>query len=182
MKKLTATFLLFIYLFSIGGQLALHQYFAVLSDRFFSEQTDKGLYNVHDLTEVILPVNMPGITDWKGYENISGQIQFENNSYNYVKMKITRTALYLMCIPDYQTTRLANQNIIDAKQAKSVPVPKKDHVPYTKTTLSDKFSCAFTQFAFCPFYTTRQVVPVQRVQRPIFHHLSIPDQPPRLSC
>jgi len=125
---------------------------------------------------------MPGITDWKGYENISGQIQFENNSYNYVKMKITRTALYLMCIPDYQTTHLSKQNIIDARGAKSVPVPKKDHVPYSKTALSDKFSYAFTRFAFSAFSTTLRTVPVQRVQRVIFHHLSIPDQPPRLSC
>jgi hypothetical protein len=182
LKKLIAAFLLFIYLFNVGGQLALHHYFSILSDRFFTEQTAKGLYNVSDLTEVKLPVNMPGITDWKGYENISGQIKFENISYNYVKMKITRTALYLMCIPDYQTTRLANQNVIDAKQAKSVPVPKKEHVPYTKTTLSDKFSFAFTQFAFTAFSTTRQTQRVQHVQRVIFHHLSIPDQPPRLSC
>jgi hypothetical protein len=182
LKKIIAAFLLFIYLFNVGGQLALHQYLAYLSDKFFTEQTGKGLYNVNDLTEVKLPVNMPGITDWKGYENISGQVQFENQSYNYVKMKITRTALYLMCIPDYQTTRLTNQNIIDARQAKNVPVPKKDHVPYLKTTLADKFSFAFTQFAFSAFSTTLLTLPVQRVQRVIFHPLSIPDQPPQRSC
>lgn len=160
----------------------MHQYFSILSDRFFTEQTARGLYNVSDLTEVKIPVNMPGITDWKGYENISGRIQFENNSYNYVKMKITRKALYLMCIPDYQTTRLSNQNVIDAKQAKSVPVPKKEHVPYSKTTLSHKFNFAFVQFAFSATSTIRPTLSVQRVQRVIFHHLSIPDQPPRLSC
>ncbi|HEY2583397.1 MAG TPA: hypothetical protein VGI43_16415, partial [Mucilaginibacter sp.] len=116
MKKLIAVVLLAIYLFNIGGELVMHQYFSYLSDRFFNEQASKGRYNVNDLTEVKLPANMPGITDWTNYENIRGQIQFGDRSYNYVKMKITRTAIYLMCIPDYAATRLLNENIICAKQ------------------------------------------------------------------
>jgi hypothetical protein len=182
LKKTIAAALLFIYLFNIGGQLALHQYFAYLSDKFFTEQTAKGLYNVDDLTEVKLPVNMPGITDWKSYENIKGQIKFENNSYNYVKMKITRTALYLMCVPDYKTTRFTNRNIIDARQAKNVPVPKKDHVPFSKATSSAKFSITFERFAFKSFSKTIRVVPGQPAQRLLSHNLPIPDQPPRSFC
>ena len=61
--------MLSIYLFSIGGQLAMHQYFSYVADKFFSEQTSKGLYNINDLTEVEIPVNMPNISDWKEYEN-----------------------------------------------------------------------------------------------------------------
>lgn len=182
MKKTIAAALLFIYLFNIGGQLALHQYFAYLSDKFFTEQTAKGLYNVNDLTEVKLPVNMPGVTDWKSYENISGQIQFGNESYNYVKMKVTRTALYVMCIPEYKTTRLVNQNIIDAKQAKNVPVPKKDHVPFSKATFSAKFSITFERFAFESFSKTVRMVLIEPAQGLISHNLPIPDQPPRSFC
>ena len=182
LKKTIAAALLFIYLFSIGGQLALHQYFSYLSDKFFTEQTAKGLYNVSDLTEVKLPVDMPGVTDWKDYENISGQIQFGTNSYNYVKMKVTRTVLYLMCIPDYKTTRLANQNIIDAKQAKNVPVPRKDHTPLLKATFSAKFSFAFERFAFTSFSKTVRAVRNQPEPQLISHHLPIPDQPPRSFC
>ncbi len=127
--------MLCIILFNIGGQLAFHQYLVYKSDKFFNEQISKNLYSTDDLTEVKIPVNMPGISDWKSFENLSGEVRFENASYNYVKIKITHTAIYLMCIPNYETTRLHGQNIIYAKQIKDIPVPKKEHVPFGKMSL-----------------------------------------------
>ena len=171
-----------IYLFNLGGQLALHQYFSHLSDKFFTEQTSKGLYNVGDLTEVKLPVNMPEITNWKNYENIKGCIQFDNVSYNYVKMKITRSALYLMCIPNYNTTRLFGQNIINAKQSKSVPVPKKEHVPFGKASLLGNFNVAFMQFSFSSFAKTLPGNPVQSSHGLLSLYRDIPRQPPKFAC
>ena len=182
MKKIFAATLLAIYLFNIGGQVVLRQYFVYLSDKFFNEQTGRGQYNIGELTEVKIPINMPGIADWKNYENIAGQIQFENNSYNYVKMKMTRTAMYLMCVPNYVTTHLTNQNIIGAKQVKDAPVHKKDHVPYGKTTLLSKFDFAFLHFTFNAPFKSTAVIAVQPVQRLLYHSPDIPDQPPKQAC
>ena len=182
MKKFIAATLLTIYLFNIGGQLAMHRYFSYLSDRFFNEQTSKGLYNIDDLTEVVIPTNMPGIADWKNYENVSGQIQFENVNYNYVKMKITRNAIYLMCVPNYKTTKLYSGNIINARGVKNAPVPQKNHVPYGKIILLGKVDLAFTQFAFTTFGKTLQQPPVPAEQRLACHYPAIPEQPPRLAC
>jgi len=156
----------------------LHQYFAYLSDRFFNEQISKGLYNINELTEVKIPANMPGITGWKNYENITGQIQFGDASYNYVKMKITRNALYLMCVPNYNTTHLSAQNIIQAKQVKGIPVPKKDHVPFGKTTVLDNFNFAFLQFTFTSPDSPVTAV-VQLCQQLAHHFPDIPEQPPK---
>lgn len=182
MKKLIAATFLFIYLFNIGGQVILHQYFSYLSDKFFNEQTSKGLYNVHDLTEVKLPANMPGISEWGGYEDIRGQIQFGDNTYNYVKMKITRTAVYLMCVPDYSTTTFSNQNVINAKGIKDVRIPKKEHVPYGKTTLMSTVNFAFAHFEFSSFFKNIQVASVPFVQGIACHFPDIPEQPPKFSC
>jgi hypothetical protein len=182
LKKPIAALLLALYLFSLGGQLAMHPYLSYLADKFFNEQAGKGLYNTGDLTEVVLPANMPNIADWPSYENISGRIQFENVSYNYVKMKVTRTAVYLMCVPDYQTTKLSNQNVIDARQTKGLPIQKKDHVPYGKITLSGPFSCAFTQFAFSSFEETLPGIAVHPSQRLASQYMDTPWQPPKFSC
>lgn len=179
LKKLIAVALLAVYLFTIGGQFVLHQYASYLSDKFFTEQTSKGLYNVHELTEVKLPVNMPNIANWPAYENISGQLQFENSTYNYVKMRITRTAIYLMCVPDYATTHFVGKNIINAKQVKGTRVPEKQHVPYGKTTVLDNCSFAFLHFIFSsPFKKPAQAA-VQACQPLTYHSPDIPDQPPR---
>ena len=136
LKKLIAISLLFIHLFNIGGQLLLHQYFVYKSDKLFNEQINKNRYNVDDLTEIKIPVNMPQINDWKNFENLTGQVQFAYSSYNYVKIRVTRTAIFLMCIPNYETTHFSNHNIIYARQIPDIPVSKKEHVPFGKISLA----------------------------------------------
>jgi hypothetical protein len=147
LKKLIAITLLFIHLYNIGGQLAFHQYLVYKSDRFFNEQVNKNLYSLDDLTEVKIPVNMPNVADWKGYLNLNGEVRFENSSYNYVKIKITHDAIYLMCVPNYKTTHLSGQNIINARQIKDIPVPHKDHVPFGKIILMT-YNHPLIQYAF----------------------------------
>jgi hypothetical protein len=146
-RKLLAISLLCIHLFNIGGALALRQYFVYKTDRFFDAQIDKNLYSVDDLTEIRIPVDMPGITDWARFENLSGQVQFQYSSYNYVKIRITRHAIYLVCIPNYETTHLNTQNIIYAKQIPDIPVSKKEHVPVVKVNLA-VYNCPLQYFVF----------------------------------
>ncbi|SCW37745.1 hypothetical protein SAMN03159284_00067 [Mucilaginibacter sp. NFR10] len=182
LKKFIALMLLGFHLLNIGGQLALHQFMVYKSNKYFAEQTAKGFYNVKDLTEVVIPVNMPGITDWKNYENIHGQIRFGNNSYNYQKMRVTSRAIYLMCIPNYETTRLADKNIINARDVKENPVPQKEHVPFGKIIMQDNLNFTFVHFEFgCPVKYTQQIV-VHPVQQLIPAHQDIPEQPPKAVC
>jgi hypothetical protein len=136
LKKLIAISLLFIHLFNIGGQLAFYEYLVYQSDKVFDEQIDQNHYNVHDLTERKIPANLPNIADWKNYMSLRGRVQFGNAAYNYVKIKMTRTAIYLVCIPNYATTHLSDQNIINARQIPDMPVPKKDHLPIGKINLT----------------------------------------------
>lgn len=137
MKKQIAIALLVIHLFNLGGQLAFYQYLVYKSDRFFNEQVSKNLYNVDDLTEIKIPANIKNVPNVKGYVNLSGEVRFANASYNYVKIKVTQKAIYLMCIPHYSTTHLAGRNIIYARQIKDIPVPRKEHVPFGKISIMD---------------------------------------------
>ena len=147
MKKLIATIFLFILLFNIGGPLAFHEYLVYKSDKLFSRQISLNHYNIDDLTEIRIQVNMPGISDWRSYENLHGRVQFENTAYNYVKIKMTRNAIYLVCIPNYATTHLSDQNIINARQIPDIPVPKKDHVPFGKINLAS-YNCLAIHYKF----------------------------------
>jgi hypothetical protein len=101
-------------------------------DRFFEKQVGCGLYNKDDLTVIKIPANIPGLPEQSRYENVFGEVQFKNIAYNYVKIKITRKAIYLWCVPNYGTTRLSGQNIIDAKTIPNIPVSKKDNLPFHK--------------------------------------------------
>ena len=181
LKKLITILFLGIHLFNIGGQLALHQYFSYITERFFNEQASKGNYNIDDLTEIRIPSNMPGVVDWPAYENIQGQIQFENTSYNYVKMRITRTAIYLMCVPNYADTHLSLKNMICAKNVRTKPVTKKEHVPYGKSTITAKFSVCFLQLSFNAAIEKSVVPFVQHSPELVQQSINIPEQPPRLA-
>lgn len=180
MKKLFAITLLAIHLLNIGGQLALHQYLAFVTDRFYNEQINKNRYNIKDVTEVAIPVNLPNMTDWIAYENISGQIQFNNVSYNYVKMRMTRHAMYLICVPNYETTHLSGNNIIDARQTKAVPpVSKKEHVPAGKMLLVavDNHVQQHYQVAALPTIVFKNL-PHSQSPDPINCMIAGPGQPP----
>ncbi|TWJ00618.1 hypothetical protein JN11_01874 [Mucilaginibacter frigoritolerans] len=182
MKKTIAVALITIYLCNIGGQLVLHQYLSYLSEKFFKEQTNKGLYDKNDLTEVKIPVNMPNITDWTGYACVSGQIQFEDVSYNYVKMKVTRTAIYLKCVPNYNTTHLFSQNVIVAKNIKGPPVLPKNHVPYSKNALLSQLTVASTSYEFTTPVKYTRLMLIRLFQPLLYRRQAIPDQPPRSIC
>ncbi|MFI5137416.1 MAG: hypothetical protein ACHQIM_06285 [Sphingobacteriales bacterium] len=182
MKKITAIFLLFILLFDICGYMALRQYMVYRADRFFNQQTAKNLYNKDDLVEVQIPVNLPGMHDWSGYEHISGQIRFQDMSYNYVQMKITSHILYLKCVPDYETTQLTAQNIINATPIKNMPVPKKDHVPFVRAQFLNTLNFTFNQTIIkAPVI---DIIPqTADYNQPLINRcIDIPKQPPRPFC
>src|SRR5471030_3264569 len=102
MKKLIAITLLSLHLLSLYGYMAVYEYCVFQSNRLFNEQISQNKYKIDDLVAVKVPVSMPTIQDWKEYSFISGEVQFKNNCYNYVKIKMTRDTIYLMCIPNYE--------------------------------------------------------------------------------
>ncbi|MEO6632303.1 MAG: hypothetical protein ABIN13_11290 [Mucilaginibacter sp.] len=125
---------------------------------------------------------MPTVTEWPTYVNVNGHVQFEDASYNYVKMRVTRTAIYIMCVPNYETTRLSSDNVISAKHIKDVPVPKKEHVPFGKTNAIENFQFNFIQFAFSVPTQSLRTFAMQPVQRAQSSCLDIPEQPPKYAC
>ncbi|MET3978590.1 hypothetical protein ABIB62_001159 [Mucilaginibacter sp. UYP25] len=178
MKKLIAIFLLHVLLFNIGGHLALHQYVTYQSNELYNHQVASNKYNIKDLTEVKIPMSMPGITDQVSYEAVSGRVNFQNASYNYVKLRVTSTGIYLMCVPNYETTTLSTQNIIDAKNINDIPIQKKDHVPFGKIILI-AYSHKDVQYRF----STPLIVTFKKVTALSQSHISEsviqgPGQPP----
>jgi hypothetical protein len=81
--------------------------------------------NTQKLIELKVPVNMPTIQDWAEYEHVEGQIQLNNAYYNYVRLKMTRDTMYLICLPNNAKANLEKANVIMAKNLNDVPLSKK---------------------------------------------------------
>ena len=105
-------------------------------------------YSLDDLVSVKVPVKMPTVEDWKDYVAVAGQVQFQNNSYNYVKLRMTKDTLYLLCIPNYKKTKLISQNIINARKIADIPNSKKDHVPFGKQSILNDYNLDAVKYSF----------------------------------
>ncbi|MBD1393167.1 hypothetical protein [Mucilaginibacter glaciei] len=132
MKRAVAIVLLIIHFFNLGGYMLLHLYALDRSDRFMNELISKDLYNPNALIEIKVKQNLPGINEWSDYKNVNGQIQFKEACYNYVKLKFTKDTLYVMCVLNYEKTKLIKSNIIYAKEINDIPQDNKDNSAQVK--------------------------------------------------
>jgi hypothetical protein len=87
-----------------------------------------------------------------------------------------------MCIPNYKTTCLTDNNIIQAKNMNGTKVPQKQHIPYGKGILKDDSNITLLQFAIIIQVRTLAKPTPQPVLQLVHPHLEIPEQPPKFSC
>src|ERR1700748_1665516 len=129
--------MLLVILFNLGGYSLFFQYMINRSDNKIIYRINHNHYRNSELVEVKIPVNLPTLQDWTEYAEVSGQVQFKNNKYNYAEIKMTRDTLYLLVIPNHDRTKLVNANIIYAKQVNDIPLSKKSHNSLIKKSISE---------------------------------------------
>lgn len=176
--------LLGVHLFYLGGYMLVFQYFIHQSDIQIVKEIYDNKVDSQKLLELKVPVNMPTIQDWTEYEHIEGQIQLNNAYYNYVRLKMTRDTMYLICLPNDVKTNLMKANVIMAKNVNDVPLSKKGaNIPSTKK--ADSGYDNVYQVIKCDY------VPLAKLIREIINspssHLSnpyieSPGKPPNAGC
>jgi hypothetical protein len=173
--------MLVVLMFNIGGYMLLFQYFIKHSDAYANEQIAKGLYKPDELVEIKIPVNLPHIKEQADFQGIAGQVKLKDNDYNYVAMKMTRDTMFLMCIPNYEKTRLMSENIIVAKNISDSPLAKKNHLPVVKKSgLDNNYNFPLTIFSLAVNAQPVQHHGTDLVQIIPTTYLSTPAQPPEL--
>ncbi|MBS1502710.1 MAG: hypothetical protein JST32_11650 [Bacteroidetes bacterium] len=125
MKKLTAISLLAVFILNMGGYALVFKYFIHESDVQIVNKMYDSRFNSAQLIELKIPVNMPTQQDWAEYEHVEGQIQVNGNYYNYVKLKMTRDTLSLLCLPNTVKKNLVKGNILITKELNDNPLNKK---------------------------------------------------------
>ena len=106
MKKLTAIFLIVIFLFNIGGYRLWFYFELQKSDKKIETSLDEEEYNEAELITLKVPLSLPYQTNWKEFERVNGEIKLEGKIYKYVKRKVQNGELILLCIPDHNKMQL----------------------------------------------------------------------------
>jgi len=178
LKRFVASILLALFLFNLWGFMLLFQNSTNRSPASIINPVSNR-YKPSDLVEIKVPVELPWDYNWDTYERINGQVQLDKGNYNYVEMKITHDTLYLMCLPNYDKTKLVNTNIILAKQVSDLPLSKKSHNRFPKVPSPDnKYHYQLAQLQFIPPVNTIQLTNTYIL--PFIDHPLVPvnGQPP----
>ncbi|OOQ57967.1 hypothetical protein [Mucilaginibacter pedocola] len=179
MKKIFAIAMLAVLMFNIGGYMLLFSYFIKHADDFANEQIAKGLYKPDELVEIKIPVSMPNIQQQSDFQAIAGQVKLHDGDYNYVAMKMTRDTMYLMCIPNYEKTRLIDQNIITAKNISDSPLAQKSHLPVVKKAGIDNiYNIPVALYTIGVNMAAERTPTTDLTENTSTAHLNTPAQPP----
>jgi hypothetical protein len=106
LKKLTAIFLLALFVFNSIGYRLVVDYAMDKADASFEANLDKGHYDPTQLITVKIPLNLPYQTNWKDFERVNGEMNVNGIVYKYVQRKVYNDTLILQCIPHQEKTEL----------------------------------------------------------------------------
>ena len=128
---------------------------------------------------------MPTLDDWADYANIQGQVQVKDAYYNYVRIKMTKDTLYLICLPNTVKANLAKANVIMTKNLNDIPLSKKG--PSSSSTKKAESSSYdhFYQIVKCDYIPLAELVKIN-ARSEVFYlshpYIESPGKPPNTFC
>lgn len=100
LKKISAIFLLLVFLFNLFGYQHLIKVLQQKADVALESRIDNADYDDTQLVEMRVSLNMPYQQRFTDFERHYGEININGKVYTYVKRKIEGDVLILKCIPN----------------------------------------------------------------------------------
>ncbi len=131
MKKLAAILLIGVFFFNWFGYRLLTDYLQHRADQRLEAKLDRHDYDEAQLIEMRVPLNMPYQVSSSDFERIDGEIEIDGVHYKYVKRKVDKGELVLLCLPNKTKMRLqsARDEFFKLVNDLQNPVPNKNSSP-----------------------------------------------------
>jgi hypothetical protein len=168
----------------MGGYALVFKYFIHQSDIQIVNKMYDNKFNSAQLIELKIPVHMPTVQDWTEYEHIEGQVQVNGNYYNYVRLKMTRDTMSLLCLPNTVKKDLVKGDNLITKELNDIPLNKKG--PTAPEKKADSWYDHVYQVLKCDYTAfeerTTQKYDQNRVLSLSNPYIESPGKPPTASC
>lgn len=105
-KRITAILLSALLFFNWYGYRFITDYAQYKASIQLEKELDNNNYDASQLIELRIPLNLPYYNDWQHYEPYDGEIEIGGMHYRYVKRKIEKGELVLLCLPDNARQRI----------------------------------------------------------------------------
>jgi len=106
LKKITALFIIILFLFNLFGYRIVVDYMQQKADAQLEASLDNNAYDDSQLIELKVPINVPYQTNWSAFQRFDGEVEVNGVLYKYVKRKVVNDTLYVMCIPNTKKMHL----------------------------------------------------------------------------
>lgn len=143
MKQFATISLLLLLCFNWFGYRLLSDFLQQKADNRLEAKLDSEQYDPSQLIEIRVPINLPYHNDWDQFERFNGEIVLEGILYKYVKRKVEKGELVLLCLPNNEKQMLASardqffQLVNDIQQTSKGKTSEKGNPSTTKNILSD---------------------------------------------
>lgn len=108
LKKLAAILLITLFLFNWFGYRLLTDYLETVAVTSLQVKLDDNHYDAAQLISIKVPLQLPYGSNNIKYDAVEGNIDVNGISYQYVKRRILRDTLELLCIPNTARTGIMN--------------------------------------------------------------------------
>ena len=155
------------------------------SDVQMEARLDNNDYNEAELIEIRVPINLPYHNDWTDFERYDGEVEMNGIHYKYVKRKVEKGELVLMCLPnnERQLLQTARDNFFklvnDLQQPDSGKKSDNGNSNSFKSLLSE-YQQEKNNWTVALLATEATNFPVKELQLIPSYLSSSPEQPPEL--
>jgi hypothetical protein len=106
LKRIAAILFMGIFFFNWCGYRLLTDYLEQQANVQLEAQLDRSNYDESQLIEIKVPLNMPYQTSSTDFERVDGEIEIAGIHYKYVKRRIDKGQLVLLCLPNQTKMQL----------------------------------------------------------------------------
>lgn len=106
MKQLAAILFLVVILFNFYGYRIVISCMEANSDASFEKQVDNNNYDSRQLTSIKTKLDLPYYNSSAEYERAYGSVVIEGVEYQYVKRRVYKDTLELLCLPNDAKTKI----------------------------------------------------------------------------
>ena len=175
MKKAISILLLSFFLFNIIGYKLFFYYQVTEADSRIQAKIDVLHESDESLFAVKIPIRLPYHTDWKDYESVEGEMTYNKTTYKYVKRKVLRDTLILLCVK-YQEKSVIEKNSNEYfKKVNDLTTDhsKKQEIKHAKEDFyqkSENSTASFYPLKTFRYYSLNQILKTssyhQKIDRP----------------
>lgn len=140
MKHLFSILLLTLLIFNWFGYRLLSDFLQEQSESRLEARVDDHLYDDRQLIELRIPITLPYHNETKDFERYNGQIELNGIHYQYVKRKIEKGELVLLCLPNLEKQKIENAREQFFKLVNDIDQTASSENTSKKTTKESHFS------------------------------------------